>query len=169
MCMAIALLPIGAQSAPRRGSGQADAIDAPRITQQAFKKLVAANNVVIVDTRTQKEYDNEHVRGAILAPYVEKSLKEIDFDASKDDFSALKTIAKDKPAVFICNGPECWKSYKATRAAVAAGYTKVYWFRGGMPEWREKHLPVDGSAGAALANIPAPRKAGGEAVVAAKG
>jgi rhodanese-related sulfurtransferase len=141
---------------------------ATRVSAEEVAEL-ARQGVTIVDTRSQKEYDNEHVRGAILASYVEKSLKEFDFDASKDDFSALKTIAKDKPAVFMCNGPECWKSYKATRAAVAAGYTKVYWFRGGMPEWREKHLPVDGSAGAALANIQAPRKPGGKSVVAAKG
>src|SRR5678815_3920643 len=49
----------------------------------------------IVDTRSQKEYDNEHIRGAVLASYLEKSLKEVDFDAKKDDFSALKTIPKD--------------------------------------------------------------------------
>jgi rhodanese-related sulfurtransferase len=117
-------------------------------------------NVPIIDTRSQKEYDSEHVRGAILAPYLEKSLKEIDFDAKKDDFSAFTALklAKDKPVVFFCNGPECWKSYKASRAALAAGYAKVYWFRGGMPEWREKRLPVEGSAGAALARIPAPVK-----------
>jgi rhodanese-related sulfurtransferase len=124
--------------------------------------------VVVVDTRTQKEYDSEHVRGAILAPYIEKSLKEIDFDASKDDFTALKTVPKDKAIVLLCNGPECWKSYKATRAAVAAGgYPKIYWFRGGMPEWREKHLPVEGNAGAAMAKIPSPQRPAGRAVVAA--
>jgi rhodanese-related sulfurtransferase len=120
---------------------------------------LSRQGVTIVDTRTQKEYDNEHVHGAVLAPYVEKSLKEIDFDTKKDDFTALKTIAKDKPAVFMCNGPECWKSYKASRTALAEGYTKIYWFRGGMPEWREKHLPVDGTAGAALAKIPTPAPA----------
>ena len=112
--------------------------------------------VTVVDTRSAKEYESEHIRGAVLAPYVEKSLKEIDFDAKKDDFSALKNFPKDKPIVFHCNGSECWKSYKASRAAGADGYTKIYWFRGGMPEWREKHLPVEGTAGAALAKLPAP-------------
>jgi rhodanese-related sulfurtransferase len=117
---------------------------------------LAKQGVTLVDTRSQKEYENEHVRGAILAPYIEKSLKEADFDASKDDFSALKTIAKEKPVIFLCNGPECWKSYKASKTAAASGYTKIYWFRGGMPEWREKHLPVEGAAGAALAKLPTP-------------
>jgi rhodanese-related sulfurtransferase len=112
--------------------------------------------VTIVDTRSQKEFDSEHVRGAVLAPDLDKSLKEDDYDVKKDDFSALKNIPKDKPVVFMCNGPECWKSYKASRVAHAEGYTKIYWFRGGMPEWREKHLPLEGSAGGALAKLPAP-------------
>ena len=117
---------------------------------------LAKQNVTIVDTRTQKEYDNEHIPRAVLAPYIEKSLKEIDFDAKKDDFSALKNLPKDKPLVLLCNGPECWKSYKASRTALAEGYTKVYWFRGGMPEWREKHLPVEGTGGASMAKVPTP-------------
>ena len=99
----------------------------------------------------------------VLASYIEKSLKEIDFDAKRDDFSALKNFAKDKPIVFLCNGPECWKSYKASRTAQTEGYAKIYWFRGGMPEWREKHLPVDGTNGAAVATKPAPTQAQGRA------
>ena len=46
----------------------ADAIDAPRITQQAFKKLVAANNVIIVDTRNTDAFDVSHMRGALPLP-----------------------------------------------------------------------------------------------------
>jgi rhodanese-related sulfurtransferase len=46
----------------------ADAIDAPRITQQAFKKLVAAHNVVIVDTRNLDAFEQSHMRGALPLP-----------------------------------------------------------------------------------------------------
>jgi rhodanese-related sulfurtransferase len=28
-------------------------------------------------------------------------------------------------------------------AAVKAGYTRVYWFRGGFPEWSAKGYPVE--------------------------
>jgi rhodanese-related sulfurtransferase len=139
----------------------------PGVTRVGAEEVaeLAKQNVPIIDTRSQKEFDSEHVRGAVLAAYVEKSLKEVDFDAKKDDFSAFTAmkLPKEKPVVFLCNGPECWKSYKASRAALAAGYTKVYWFRGGMPEWREKRLPLEGSAGAALARIPAAGKPGGAA------
>lgn len=44
------------------------AIDAPRITQQDFKKLVAAKNVIIVDTRNDAAFPAGHIPGAIKLP-----------------------------------------------------------------------------------------------------
>lgn len=44
--------------------------------------------------------------------------------------------------MFFCNGPECWKSYKAAEQGKKMGFAKVYWLRSGMPEWRAKNLPV---------------------------
>jgi rhodanese-related sulfurtransferase len=46
----------------------ADAIDAPRITQQAFKKLIAAHNVIIVDTRVLDAYEQSHIKDALPLP-----------------------------------------------------------------------------------------------------
>jgi rhodanese-related sulfurtransferase len=46
----------------------ADAIDAPRITQQAFKKLIAAHNVVIVDTRVLDAFEQSHIKDALPLP-----------------------------------------------------------------------------------------------------
>ena len=43
-------------------------IDAPRITQQDFKKLVAARNVVIVDTRVADVFEAGHIPGALQLP-----------------------------------------------------------------------------------------------------
>ena len=43
-------------------------IDAPRITQQAFKKLIAAKNVVIVDTRVEDVFELGHIPGAVKLP-----------------------------------------------------------------------------------------------------
>ena len=46
----------------------ADAIDAPRISMQDFKKLFAAKNVVIVDTRNAEAFAKSHIPGAVLLP-----------------------------------------------------------------------------------------------------
>ncbi len=110
---------------------------------------------VAVDTRTLKEYENEHIAGAIHAPYVERSLKETDFDAALDDYSAIVSLPRDKPLIFLCNGPECWKSYKASKIAIAKGLTQVHWFRGGVPEWREKAMALVSSSKQTSAVDPA--------------
>jgi rhodanese-related sulfurtransferase len=44
------------------------AIDAPRISQKDFKKLIAARTVVIVDTRVEDVYAQGHIPGALLLP-----------------------------------------------------------------------------------------------------
>ena len=43
-------------------------IDAPRISQQDFKKLIAARNVIIVDTRNEDAFPAGHIPGAIKLP-----------------------------------------------------------------------------------------------------
>src|SRR5436309_564745 len=54
---------------PRESRAQsADAIDAPRISLQDFKKLLAAKNVVVVDTRNPDEFAQGHMPGAVLLP-----------------------------------------------------------------------------------------------------
>ena len=106
-----------------------------------------AKGALVVDTRTDKEYKTKRIRGAVLAPYVEKSLKDVAFNATQDDFTALdKLPAADraKPLIFACNGAECWKSYKAAKVAAGKGLKPVYWLRGGLPEWDADGLPTDG-------------------------
>jgi rhodanese-related sulfurtransferase len=91
-----------------------------------------------IDTRTDIEFKAGHVPGAKLVPYVEKSAKEADYDAALDQFDTAQLGAdRGLELIFACNGAECWKSYKASQAALKAGFTKVHWFRGGFPEWRE--------------------------------
>jgi rhodanese-related sulfurtransferase/ABC-type phosphate/phosphonate transport system substrate-binding protein len=98
-------------------------------------KALVSNGAVLVDTRIEAEYKDKHIPGALWLPYGEKSLKDVAFDAKLDNFPGLARLDRERNIVFQCNGPECWKSYKASRAAIAAGYKHVYWFRGGMPEW----------------------------------
>ena len=118
-----------------------------RVNAQEAQKL-QASGAVVVDTRTEKEYKAQHIRGSVHAAYVEKSLKDVAFNAALDDFKALEGIAQLTPAkavIFACNGAECWKSYKASKVASGKGFKSVYWLRGGVPEWSAAGLPTDGS------------------------
>jgi rhodanese-related sulfurtransferase/ABC-type phosphate/phosphonate transport system substrate-binding protein len=115
---------------PRQLPG-AKVIDAGAVAE------LMGTGAIYIDTRTEAEYRAGHVPQSRLVPYVEKSAKDTDFDARLDTFDLAK-LPQDKgaPIIFACNGAECWKSYKASLAAVKAGYRQVHWFRGGFPEWR---------------------------------
>lgn len=107
-------------------------------------KAMADSGVLIVDTRVANEYVEQHIKGAVSIPYKEKSAKSADFDARHDSFDLSRLPAdKNTPAIFYCNAGECWKSYKSCVTAVKAGFTNVYWLRGGIPEWKAKGLPVE--------------------------
>jgi rhodanese-related sulfurtransferase len=87
-------------------------------------------------------------------PYAEKSEKSSDFNPLVDHFDLSKLPAnKNAGIVFYCNAGACWKGYKAAAVAVKAGYKKVYWFRGGLPEWQGKSYPVETSS-VSTARIP---------------
>jgi rhodanese-related sulfurtransferase len=107
-------------------------------------KKMAEAGAVVIDTRTKNEYAESHIKDARSVPYHEKSAKKADFDATQDRFDLTKLPGdKNAPIVFYCNAGECWKSFKASKLAIGAGFKNVHWFRGGLPEWRAKGLPVE--------------------------
>lgn len=112
------------------------------VSAEEAKKL-ADGGATLVDTRVAAEYAEKTIKGAKSVPYKEKSAKEVGFDAGADQFDLGKLPAdKAAPVVLFCNAGECWKSYKAAVVASKAGYTKLHWLRGGMPEWAAKGLPT---------------------------
>lgn len=65
---------------------------------------------------------------------------------------ALGRIAqgdKGRAMVFFCASVQCWLSYNAALRASVLGYTRVYWYRGGIEAWR--------AAGLALESLRLPR------------
>lgn len=109
---------------------------------EEVKKMLDAG-VPVIDTRVAAEFAEKTIKGARSVPYKEKSAKAADFDPAADQFDLSKLPAdKSAPLVMFCNAGECWKSYKASVVAKGAGYTKLHWFRGGMPEWTAKGLPT---------------------------
>ena len=113
------------------------------LVSAAEVKTLLGKGVPVIDTRVAAEYAEKTIQGAKSVPYKEKSAKDVNFDASQDSFD-LSKLPTDKaaPVVFFCNAGSCWKSYKASVVAMKAGYTKVQWFRGGMPEWVAAGLPT---------------------------
>ena len=74
-----------------------DAIDAPRISLQDFKKLVAAKNVVVVDTRNPEEFKARHIAGALLLPLEGQLTWPEEYEPV-----VKQLIASKKPVVTYC-------------------------------------------------------------------
>ena len=72
-------------------------IDAPRITQQAFKKLIAAKNVVIVDTRVEDVFELGHIPGAVRLPLEGRLTWPEQYETT-----VKMLIASKKPVVAYC-------------------------------------------------------------------
>jgi rhodanese-related sulfurtransferase len=119
----------------------------PGVTMVTASGVVALQQkgVPIIDVRLAKEYHEKHIRGAQSIPYAEKSLKDVAFDPALDQWAGPEKLDKAKPVIFHCNGAECWKSYKAAKVALSKGFTTIYWFRGGFPEWESSGLAVESS------------------------
>jgi rhodanese-related sulfurtransferase len=126
-----------------RGFYSPEILPGATIPSAAQVKKLMGEGVPLFDVRPQAHYREAHIPGAVNVPYQMNSPKEVDYDDSVDAFDISK-LPKDKnaPMIFQCNGAECWYSYKAARYMVKRGYTKVYWFRTGLPAWKGAGYPT---------------------------
>src|SRR4029077_15390401 len=94
--MAALVVLVALAPADVRGQG-ADAIDAPRVSMQEFKKLLAANNVVVVDTRNPDEFNAGHMAGALFLPLEGRLTWPEEYESV-----VKQLIATKKPVVAYC-------------------------------------------------------------------
>jgi rhodanese-related sulfurtransferase len=73
-------------------------IDAPRITQGEFKKLFAAKNVIIVDTRSEDQFPLGHIPGAVKLPLEGR----LTWPESYEKSVVATLLATKKPVVAYC-------------------------------------------------------------------
>lgn len=88
--------------------------------------------LIIIDSRIEDEYLEGHLPGAVQ---LNADNVELYKDVLPDD--------KNQAVLFYCNGPKCLMSHKAAARAIEWGYRKVYWFRGGVPEWSALGFPLE--------------------------
>lgn len=94
--------------------------------------LDAREPLLVLDARIAGEFAEGHLPGAV-------NLDE------KAGVTLQSTLPKDKssPVLFYCNGPKCLKSFESAKKTLELGYGKVYWFRGGIPEWTSHGYPLE--------------------------
>jgi len=92
------------------------------ITAQEAKEVMdSRNDYVILDTRTQQEYDESHIPGAILIPH----------DQIKEKAESVLTD-KDQLILVYCRSGR--RSKLASEDLVELGYTNIMEF-GGIIDW----------------------------------
>lgn len=94
----------------------------PVISDDEVKRLMTQEDIVILDIRSQEEYDVSHIKGAVFQDYD-------DFDAK----NVVLEIAKDKKVIVYCSVG--YRSEKAGEELKEAGYGEVFNLYGGIFEW----------------------------------
>lgn len=85
-------------------------------------------SLVIVDSRIREDRQEGYIENSHSLP-----------DEETNCTTLAPLIAnKTTPVLFYCNGIKCGRSVRAVHIALNCGYEKIYWFRGGFEEWKDK-------------------------------
>jgi rhodanese-related sulfurtransferase len=104
-----------------------------KVTAEEVIELVESmDDLVVIDARKSSDREKGWIEGSVGLPNTETNAASL--------AKALPT--KSTPVLFYCNGVKCGRSFESAKIAIAEGYSKIYWFRGGMEEWEGKGLPV---------------------------
>ena len=102
-------------------------IDGPK-AKELFEK-----GVTFVDVRRDKDWEAGRIPEAVHLELKKEFTKE----------ALSKVVQKDEEVVIYCNGVRCPRSSTACAKAVEWGFTKVYYYRLGFPDWQSRGYPIE--------------------------
>lgn len=120
-------------------STAASAVDETFPGRNAFPDVLIYENsrlfndfkdVVLVDTRSQKEYETLRIKGAVNIPVLSKEFA---------DRIKLLRASTNKPIVFYTSRKTCNKSYLAGRKANQLNIEDTYAYDAGVYDWAKTH------------------------------
>jgi rhodanese-related sulfurtransferase len=94
------------------------------IKQISPRELDQKKGMMLLDVRTDKEYEGGHIPGSVHVP-----LSEIG--------DRIKKLKKDKELVVYCQSGN--RSIWAIKRLMGMGYTNLYNLRGGFNAWKRIH------------------------------
>lgn len=94
------------------------------IKQLSARELDQKRGAVIIDVRTNKEYGQGHIPGAVHVPLADVGTK-------------VKKLKKDKEIVVYCQSGS--RSIWAIKRLIGMGYTHLYNLKGGYSAWKRIH------------------------------
>ena len=94
------------------------------IKQVSARELDQKKGMMIIDVRTDKEYEKGHIPGAVHVPLA-------------DIGNRIKKLRKDKELVVYCVSGN--RSIWAIKRLLGMGYTNLYNLKGGYNAWKRSH------------------------------
>lgn len=136
LCVGITLG--AAQAADEKPETPLQLTDGFVINVEEVRLLIGQGNIFLADCRSSFNYGKGHLPGARTMEY---HLNYHNDDAANQSATPrinLNSLPDNKKEIliFYSHGTTGWKSYRAAEAAIAAGYTQVHWFRGGVQAWQ---------------------------------
>jgi rhodanese-related sulfurtransferase len=95
--------------------------------QQVQEIIQAKTSLVILDVRTQEEYDEGHIEGAVLIPVGELAMR-------------LEELSKDDELLVYCRTGN--RSSSAVSLLRDNGFTKIYHMKDGITAWIRAGYPT---------------------------
>jgi rhodanese-related sulfurtransferase len=114
----------------------ADEYASGELTKERLRVLLDAGAITLLDARSEHEFEEGHLPGAINIPY----------DNFVDYYNDLVDLVPiDADVVAYCRSVTCDLSDNLAQELQLAGYEKVLVYRGGWLEWTEAGFPVEGT------------------------
>ncbi len=105
-----------------------------KITRDELMQMISSGQKFkLVDVLEASHYEKEHIQGAISLPVNEIEKK------------AKKLLKKDETVVVYCASFDCQASTNAAEKLLSLGYKHVLDYKGGLKDYKEANLPLEGS------------------------
>lgn len=120
------LVVLGSCAQSGKEGGQGETLLSPKEAQTELKETP---QMVILDVRTPREYNNGHLKDAKLV------------DFYQDDFKQqIAKLPQGQPYLVYCHSGG--RSAKAAQMMREMGFEKVYDLKGGVAAWNQQKLPL---------------------------
>jgi rhodanese-related sulfurtransferase len=99
----------------------------------AQAKTLFDRGAIFIDVRNHADWEAGRIPGAI----------HLELDKVFTEASLSAVARPDQEVVMYCNGTKCPRSSQAAASAVSWGFTRVYYYRLGLPDWQSAGYPVE--------------------------
>lgn len=100
-----------------------------QITPAELTRLMNRENAVVIDIRSQEEFNKGHILNA-------RNIPETELQSRQKELEKIKS----SPMVACCNSGAT--ALKFARAVKAMGYANIFVLKGGIHAWQSANLPL---------------------------